>query len=313
MASYIPILLSFYALSNGKEVLIFGQITNTPLNDLSFVDYGRRRTFRTLFSLYRTKPVIEQAITFRFDSVSIRATTDAHGSFFLKHKSEDMNSILQDVTLASGEEVLIMNGLYLRSIHYLINPFIVISDIDDTLLHSHITNKIRQLRTLMFTPVERRKAVVPMQEVISNLVTSGATPVYLSNSEQNLYPLIYRFLMHNGFPAGPLFLRRLRRFWDLLRYRRLPEEEINKVKILDAILPMFKDKKFALVGDNTQHDLPIYLAAAEKFPDLIKYILIRRVVRRSSLDALAREAAEKLAEKKIELRYSDDFPSSFPW
>lgn len=313
MASYVPILLSFYALSNGSEALIFGQITNTPLNDLSFVDYGRRKTFRTLVSLYRTRPLINQHVILRFDSVSISTATDASGSFFLKHRIDDVNSTLREVTLENGEEVLIMSGLYLRSIHHVINPFLVISDIDDTLLHSYISNRVRQFSTLMFTPVEKRKAVVPMQEVMKNLATTGATPLYLSNSEQNLYPLIYRFLAHNDFPSGPLFLRRLRRFWDLFKYRKLSEKDVHKAKMLDEILPMFPDKKFALVGDNTQHDLSIYLTAAEKFPERIRFILIRRVVKRSSVDALVSEAAGKLSERKIDLYYTDSFPGSFSW
>jgi hypothetical protein len=134
MAASVPILLSFYALSNGTEALIYGQLTRTVPGDLSFINFGRRRTFRTLLSLYRTRPLINQTVNLRFNSVSIAAKTDSSGSFLIKHKVEDINSILQGVELSNGDEVLIMEGLYLRSIHYVINPFLVISDIDDTLM-----------------------------------------------------------------------------------------------------------------------------------------------------------------------------------
>jgi phosphatidate phosphatase APP1 len=313
MAASIPILLSFYALSNGSEALICGQLTRTAPSDLSFINFGRRRTFRTLLSLYRAKPLINQSISLRFNSISINTKTDASGSFFFKHKIEDITSTLQAIELENGDDVLMIEGLYLRSIHHVINPFLVISDIDDTLIHSYISNKIKQFRTLAFTPVERRKAVVPMQEVMKRFSLAGASSIYLSNSELNLYPLIYRFLIHNDFPAGPLFLKRLRRFSDLFRYRKLSERDVHKMKILDEVLPMFRGKKFALVGDNTQRDLTIYLSAAEKYPESIRFILIRRVVKRSSVDGLVDEAKQRLSQKKIELYYSDNFPSTFNW
>ncbi len=313
MAIKKPILLSFYALSNGKDALIFGQITRTRLNDLSFSGYTRRRTFRTLFALYRTRAITNHNIKLVFDAMTIETTTDDTGSFFLKHKVDQVQSILQKVILDNEEEVLLMEGLYSRAIHYVISPLMIISDIDDTLLHSYIGNHVRKFRTLLFTPVERRKPVVPMRELINVLTKGGATALYLSNSEQNLYPLIYRFLTSNSFPSGPLFLRRLRRLRDVLRYWRLSEKERHKVKMLDEIFPMFPDKKFALIGDNTQHDLVIYLEAARKFPEAIKYILIRKVAERPGDEVLIKREHASLEAAKIQLYYAESFPSEFSW
>jgi phosphatidate phosphatase APP1 len=308
-----PILLSFYALSNGKEALIFGQITQTRISDLSFIDYSRRRTFRTLLALYRTRFLSNHTIRLEFDSMNIETSTDETGAFFIKHRVDNIQGILQRVILPGGTEALMMEGLYSKAIHYALSPLMIVSDIDDTLLHSHIGNRIKKLRTLMFTPVERRRAVEPMQDVMKALAVHGATAVYLSNSEQNLYPLIYRFLVRNNFPSGPLFLRQLRKLRDVFRYRRLNFAEIHKTKILEHLLPMFQDKKFALVGDNTQQDLAIYLDAASKFPDSIKYILIRKVANRPSDKEHIREALEKLKLTNTELLYATKFPSEFSW
>lgn len=313
MAVKKPILLSFYALSNGQDALIIGQITKTRLSDLSFSGFTRRRTFRTLLSLYRTRAITNHKVRLVFDAMTIDTTTDETGSFFLKHKVDKVQSILQKVILDNEEEVILMEGLYSRAIHYAVSPFVIISDIDDTLLHSHIGNRLRKFRTLMFTPVERRKPVIPMQSLMSELTKGGATALYLSNSEQNLYPMIYRFLTSNSFPAGPLFLRRLRRLWDVIRYWKLSEKERHKVKMLDEIFPMFPDKKFALIGDNTQHDLVIYLEAARKFPEVIKYILIRKVAERAEDEALIERELARLEAAKIQLYYAESFPSEFSW
>ena len=313
MALKKPVLLSFYALSNGKDALIFGQITGTRLSDLSFSGFSRHRTFRTLFSLYRTKAFKDQKIKLVFDAMTIETSTDSTGSFFLKHKVDKIESILQRVLLDNDQEALMMEGLYSRAIHYAVSPLVIISDIDDTLLHSYIGNRFRKLRTLLFTPVERRKPVEPMQSLMHTLSAGGATAIYLSNSEQNLYPLIYRFLNRNNFPAGPLFLKRLRRLRDVFRYRKLTEAERHKVKMLDEILPLFPDKKFALIGDNTQHDLTIYLEASKKFPEAIKYILIRKVAEREEDKKLIERERERLDAAKITLFYATSFPSDFSW
>jgi phosphatidate phosphatase APP1 len=309
----IPVLLSFYALSNAKEALIFGQLATTRLSDLSFTSFSPRRTFRTLFSLYRTRPFAHQKITLKFDAVSIQTKTDNSGAFFFKHPIEKVISVLQSVTMDSGEEIALIEGLYLRTVHHIINPMLVVSDIDDTLLHSFIGNKIRKLSTLLFTPVEKRNAVNNMQSLMNHSVSQGAAVLYVSNSEQNLYPLIYRFLLHNNFPAGPLFLKQLRKMRDLFIYRKVGVPGIHKLKMLDHIISLFPDKKFALVGDNTQLDLPIYLAAAEKYPDNIRYILIRKVRKSTRDENLLKRVHESLAQKNIKLYYSDSLPTALTW
>jgi phosphatidate phosphatase APP1 len=188
---------------------------------------------------------------------------------------------------------------------------IVVSDIDDTLLHSFIFRKIMKFKTLMFTTVEKRRAVVAMQDLLHKFTSKGAVSFYLSNSEQNLYPLIYRFLLHNNFPAGPLFLKKMRGLWDVIRNIKFPLRNIHKQKTLEDILEMFPEKKIVLMGDNTQFDLTIYLEAAEKFPVNIRYILIRKVIEKKSDEALRQKHGEALKKNNITLYYSETFPQDF--
>jgi phosphatidate phosphatase APP1 len=204
--------------------------------------------------------------------------------------------------------VIIAEGLYTRAIHYVDSAYIVVSDIDDTILHSHISKAFRKFRTLMFTPVEKRKAVKSIKNLITSYVQRGATAIYLSNSEQNLYPLIYRFLTLNKFPTGPLFLKQIRKLWDVIRYRKLPAPEVHKIKMLNQIIPMFSNKKFILVGDNTQRDLSIYTETAEKYPGVIESVFIRKVVFRSSDDDKIKEFRERLSKAGVNFHYDDEFP-----
>ena len=311
MSSTVPILLSFYALSNGTKTLLTGQLTYSSLTDFSFKAFSSRKTFRTILALYRTRHFANQQVTLHFDMGTVEVKTDASGSFFYVADAIPGQSRLEKIMLANGQPVRIVDDMFLREVHVVESKYIVVSDIDDTLLHSHISNKLLKIRTLMFTSMENRKAVTSMTRLLRDLHRLGAEPFYLSNSEQNLYPLIYRFLLHNGFPPGPLFLKQMRKVRDLFRSLTLHEREIHKTKMLEQIFNLFPDKKYFLLGDNTQLDLRIYLRMAEKYPDNVKNIIIRRVLSRGHDASYLNETSEKLQSLGIGFHYSDTFPSSF--
>lgn len=311
MTVKIPLLLSFYALSNGSTTLIFGQVTYTRINDLSFKEYSRRKTFRTLLKLYRTRAYANEDITLVFTKGQVQAQTNRHGAFYLKTTRDQVQGALVKVLLHTGEEIRLVEGLYAKTIHYMEGDTIIISDIDDTLVHSFIKDRLRKFHTLMFTTMEKRKAVTRMQELMNDFREKGAIPVYLSNSEQNLYPLIYRFLHHNGFPQGPLFLKQMRKLWDVIMNIKIPPKNIHKITTLEEMLTLFPGKRFILMGDNTQHDLPIYLSAVEKFGDSIRYIIIRRVVRKKTDETLIEKSRQMLADNNVKFYYAEDFPEVF--
>lgn len=311
MSDTVPILLSFYALTNGTKNLITGQLTYSSLQDFSFKAYSARKTFRTILALYRTRYFANQKVTLYFDKGTTQVKTDASGSFNCIADSIPHQSVLQNIILSNGQPVRMIDDLYARQVHHIDAPYIVVSDIDDTLLHSHISNKLLKFRTLMFTSMENRKAVKSMTKLIGELHQMGVVPFYLSNSEQNLYPLIYRFLLHNGFPPGPLFLRQMRKVRDIFRYRTLAEREIHKTKMLAQIMQLFPDKKYFLLGDNTQLDLKIYLKMAEQHPNNVRYIIIRKVLSGSHDEDYLKTVSERLKKHGIGFYYSDSFPSKF--
>ncbi len=303
-----PILLSFYALSNGEKVMVFGHLTHSLIKDLSFTGFSPVKTFFTLLSLYRTRFVAEQQVEIIFNTGKATAITDKKGSFYFTADLVTGQSSILDIQVA-GMSATVMHELYDLDIHEIKTDTILISDIDDTVIHSYISNKFMKFLTLMFTAVERRRAVEPTMKLIREQYTLGITPFYLSNSEQNLYPLIYRFLKHNNFPKGPLFLKEMRKLRDVFRGKKFPEQSLHKLTTLNLLLRFFSEKKFILVGDNTQHDLDIYLSMAEKFPACIKYIIILKVINRPADDEVVSYSKNLLQQKGIELYYGTEFPS----
>lgn len=311
MSVKLPILLSFYALSNGKTTLCFGQVTYTRINDLSFIEYSRRKTFRTLLKLYRTKSYANQQITLVFTSGKVKTETNRRGAFYFKAENHEAEDRLERVLIETGEEVRLIDGLYARNVDRVEQETIVVSDIDDTLVHSFIHDRLLKFRTLMFTTVEKRKAVAHMQKLLKDFTDKGAVPIYLSNSEQNLYPLIYRFLKINGFPPGPLFLKQMRKLWHVVMNVKMPPKDMHKIMTLEEVITLFPEKKFILMGDNTQRDLSIYLSAAQKFHNSIRYIIIRKVVPKKSDENLIKRSIEQLKAKGVGFYYADEFPEAF--
>lgn len=303
----VPTLLNFYGLSNGNDNLFVGQLCATFVNDFTFLQYSRRKTFWTILGLFRSKGIRHQEFELVFEQGIIKGKTDATGSFWCTAKNRDTGRTLKEVRV-NGSRVVMLD-LYALDIQYIPNETILISDIDDTLLHSNIRNKVHQFKTLLFTKMEKRKAVKDTHDLIRRLEAQGAAAFYLSNSEQNLYPLIYRFLRHNDFPEGPLFLRQWRTVRDVFRSRYALPRNAHKLGTLQNIMELFPDKQFILIGDNTQHDLSIYLETALKFPENVKSIVIREVYDRLDHEPLVETAKQKLGTLNIEFYYGASFSS----
>lgn len=306
-----PILLSFYALSNGRTSLFFGQLAYSLVNDLSFEKFGWKKTFRTIFNLYRIRTLADQEIEIVFDSGRVITRTDEYGAFKVTSEGITGRSALKSVQLLSGEKITILKSLYPLTIQTINASAIIISDIDDTLLHSFIRSKVRKFRTLVFTSVEKRRVVKDMMHLVKRFTQEGAASIYLSNSEQNLYPIIYRFLRYNDFPAGPLFLKKLRKLSDVALDRKRPEGNTHKLQTLREIIEIFPEKKLILIGDNTQSDLVIYLKVAKEFPDHIQQIIIRKVYTRQRDKLIIERSSGELKSHNINFYYEENFPRSF--
>jgi phosphatidate phosphatase APP1 len=309
-----PILLSFYGLSNGTRNVFFGKLAYSAVGDLSFKEYSWFKNFKTIVGLYRTRAISQVQFQMVFDNGTINGITDESGSFWCEVDLDEKQTKLVEIKLIkSGESVLLTEDLYPNNIHSVDSHTIVISDLDDTLIHSFIKNKLVQIKTLLFTSVEKRKAVQDMSHLIKRFALAGADAFYLSNSEQNLYPMLFRFLTINKFPPGPLFLRQYIHVRDMVTRRLLGKKHSHKMNTLGKLMELFPNKKYILIGDNTQKDLSIYLKLADMFPERIRYIIIRKVREREKDIPVLQEARERLQRFNIPLHYESTYPEDLPW
>jgi phosphatidate phosphatase APP1 len=145
--------------------------------------------------------------------------------------------------------------------------FGVISDIDDTIVHSGVLRKWRMILSLAFANARTRK---PFKGVgaFYRALHRGKNPVfYVSKSPWNLYVPLVEFLEHQGLPLGPLLLRDL----------GLRMKNNHKTEAIESVLNTYPKLKFILIGDSGEQDPEIYSDIVHRLAQHIRVIYIRSV------------------------------------
>jgi len=158
--------------------------------------------------------------------------------------------------------------------------FGVISDIDDTILHTGVVS-ILKWRVLINTAFKTAKKRLPLSGApdLYNLLHRGesgnnANPIfYVSHSPWNLYRYLELFLRQNDFPKGPILLRTMQTFFKRKEEGHKPQKQLEILNLLKT----YTDLPFILIGDSGEHDADIYKEIAELYPDRIKAIYLRSV------------------------------------
>ncbi|UKM64488.1 DUF2183 domain-containing protein [Flavobacteriaceae bacterium GSB9] len=217
--------------------------------------------------------------------------TDRRGYFLLDEKVEDLSRHINDegwvnLDFSYKKEKLsrtIQSGN--RFPGKMLIPsakasFGIISDIDDTILHTGLVSilKWRVIINTFLTSAGRRLALEGTPEFY-NLLHRGKTgkeanPVfYVSHSPWNLYRYLEFFLKKNNFPKGPIILRSFPNPFS----KKSKAEKPQKQKEISNILKTYPHFKFILIGDIGEYDPYIYLEIAETYPKNILAIYLRAV------------------------------------
>jgi phosphatidate phosphatase APP1 len=164
----------------------------------------------------------------------------------------------------------------------------VISDIDDTVIATGVTNPLKRAWTLFLTEHRTRLPFEGVDAFYAALRDGHSgqadNPIfYVSSSPWNLYEHLDEFLALHRIPAGPLLLRD----WGLSRQGFAPggghSHKLDKIR---GVLSTFEHLPFILIGDSGQEDAEHYRTIVREFPGRIRCVYIRNVPSR------ARRAAE---------------------
>jgi phosphatidate phosphatase APP1 len=151
--------------------------------------------------------------------------------------------------------------------------FGVISDIDDTILQSHVQDRLRQVRLTLLGNAVTRLSFEGTGDLFRGMARAGSdAPVfYVSRSAWNLHAVLEHFIERQGLPRGPLVLR------DLALPPWSQSQRHHKQREIERILEMYPGVSFVMIGDSGQRDPQIYRDLCVRHPDQVEAILIRDV------------------------------------
>ncbi len=151
--------------------------------------------------------------------------------------------------------------------------FGVISDIDDTILRSHVQSRARQVYVTLLGNSISRLSYPGTPELYRGLerASQGGPFFYVSRSAWNVHVVLERFIERQGLPLGPLLLR------DIGLLPRRSASASHKPREIERVLSMYPNMPFVLIGDSGQGDADTYTALARQHPGRVLAILVRNV------------------------------------
>lgn len=162
--------------------------------------------------------------------------------------------------------------------------FGVISDVDDTIIHTGLTSRLKWqvVKNTIFKRAEKR---IPLEgaadfytKLQQGMSGNECNPIfYVSHSPWNLYRYLELFLNANNFPKGPILLRDFVNPLTKIFKPKQTGEKPEKQKEIINILRTYPKMPFILIGDSGEHDPDIYIEIAEQHPERILAIYMRSV------------------------------------
>jgi phosphatidate phosphatase APP1 len=176
----------------------------------------------------------------------------------------------------------------------------IISDIDDTILHTGLTETAGMLRTTLLLNASTR-VPYPGVSAFYRALTDGPDGVrrpifYVSGSPWNLYDMIERFMQLRDIPRGPLFLKD----WGIDEHKFIKEDtHAYKLARIGTLLEVYPDLRWVLIGDSGQHDPEIYADVVERWPERVAAIYIRDVTADADRDRAVTTLLRTLARHDV--------------
>ena len=182
----------------------------------------------------------------------------------------------------------------------------IISDIDDTIVHTSATDVLAMSRKVFLHNAKTRMPFPGVSEFYKSLQAGRNGQrnnpfFYVSSSPWNMYDLLKDFLDLNQIPEGPLLLRD----FGLQDNKFISSGHMgHKFKEIENILLTYPHLNFVLIGDSGQEDPVIYREIVKKFPGRILAIYIRDV-QLADREKIAMDVSTELAEQ-VELLIVDN-------
>jgi phosphatidate phosphatase APP1 len=236
---------------------------------------SRRAVLRVSLARFLTVEVPRAQVTIHAPGGDVVVHTDRDG--YVDHEVElpDVEPGWLEIRLTGPE------GAATTARVLVVDPTVdvgVVSDVDDTILHTGLTRGLDFLRATLLTDVEERTPLPGAAALYRALVAKEGKPerpvFYVSTSPWNLHEMLLQFVSMRGFPLGPLLLTD----WGpshtgLFRIGA----QAHKPALVRRLLDEHPHLRLVLIGDSGQEDPEIYADIARERPDRVAAVYIRRI------------------------------------
>lgn len=297
-------LVTYRSFGTQQSAVVRGRVLEASMLERSLQADTRYRSFRRMLRRFNSREVPAAGVRALFGTNATHGRTDDEGYFELWLTGSEATP---DASNWRRIEVEVVDGpirgfapVRAAAEVWIPGPGIelaIISDIDDTVLQSHVTQKLKMIWVTLSKSAFTRMPFEGTTELYDAL-TAGASgsahnPVfYVSKSPWNLYDFLVDFMHHHHLPRGPLLLRDI-------GLREAPPLD-HKSESVRQLLETYPSLPFILIGDSGERDPDIYLAAAARYPGRILAIYIRDVGGRHGTKGRA-EACAKAARLGTEM------------
>lgn len=261
-----------------------GRVLEASVLERSLPHDSRLRSFRRMLRRFNSREVPDATVSACWGARQVTGSTDDEGYFELQMLPQlEPRSEAPAVARgwnAVGAEVIdcpVRGFVPARAVVDILIPgdaaeLGIISDIDDTVLQSHVTQKLKMIWVTLSGSAFTRmpfEGTSELYRALSEGVSGHAdNPVfYVSKSPWNLYDFLVDFMDHHQLPRGPLLLRDI-------GLREAPPLD-HKTEAVQRLFDTYPELPFVLIGDSGERDPDIYLAAAARYAGRVRAIYIR--------------------------------------
>jgi phosphatidate phosphatase APP1 len=289
------VILPYRGYGNARKLILPGRVLQDDGIGPANARERRWRNLRAFFKLIESDEVPYARLRARFGGAEREIRADGEGYFRVELDARALAAGWRQVELELCDDAAV------HALGRVIVPsekarFAVVSDIDDTVVYTNVTNKLRMLLTIALSNARTRK---PFAGVCAfyRALHAGVNPFfYVSKSPWNLYVPLAEYLEVQGLPEGPLFLRNLG--------LRMPRD--HKRQAISALLAAYPTLPFILIGDSGESDPEVYANIVRRFPRRIRAIYIRSINRRPSRVAAIETLIKEVAKTGCQLVLAPD-------
>ncbi|HSK70968.1 MAG TPA: phosphatase domain-containing protein [Pyrinomonadaceae bacterium] len=277
-------ILPFFGFGTTEKIYLKGRVLENEGEILSTDADSVWRNLANMYRRFETDEVPFAKVRAAFQGAETEAVADKEGYFEIELSPVGnlAEKLWHEVELELLEPIS-LNGQTARTAGQILTAtensrFGVISDIDDTVMTTNVTNRLKMLLTTLTTNEHMR---IPFEGVAAfyRALQRGAggaenNPIfYVSSSPWNLYTLLIGFFQKHEIPLGPLFLKDFGTHTPF----KSGDHQSHKLENIKRILETFQGLPFILVGDSGEQDPEIYYQVVKQYPNRIRAVYIRDV------------------------------------